>query len=99
MRVDWVGVNGVCFATERRHVVSITGGVRAAKTDAVYGAERDLAVTVETLQHYILNWLTLAQPVPEGSRESAQALGRRRMDCFSSQVPRCLQAQVSPSVR
>jgi hypothetical protein len=50
--------------------------------------ERDLAMSLETLQHYILYWITVTQPVPEGSRDEAHALGRRRMDHFSSQVAR-----------
>jgi hypothetical protein len=57
-------------------------------------AERDMAMIVETLQHYILYWLTVTQPVPEGSRDAAHALGRRRMDHFSSQVARILQARI-----
>lgn len=56
--------------------------------------ERDMAMIVETLQHYILYWLTVTQPVPEGSRDAAHALGRRRMDHFSSQVARILQARI-----
>lgn len=55
-------------------------------------AERDMAEVVETLKHYVLYWLTVTQPVPEGSRDAAHALGRRRMDHFSSQVARSLQA-------
>lgn len=57
-------------------------------------AEGDMAVISETLKHYILYWLTLTQPVPEGSRDAAHALGRRRMDHFSSQVARILQARI-----
>ena len=57
-------------------------------------AERDMAEVVETLKHYVLYWLTVTQPVPEGSRDAAHALGRRRMDHFSSQVARILQARI-----
>lgn len=52
--------------------------------------ERDVAVTLETLQHYVLYWLTLTEPVPEGERDGAQALGRRRYDHFAAQVARRL---------
>ena len=55
-------------------------------------AERDLTEVFEMLKHYILYWLTATQPIPEGSRDAAHALGRRRMDHFSSQVARSLQA-------
>ncbi|MBA4337579.1 MAG: hypothetical protein C0421_01900 [Hyphomonas sp.] len=57
-------------------------------------AERDMAEVVETLKHYVLYWLTVTQPVPEGSRDAAHALGRRRMDHFSSQVASILQARI-----
>lgn len=50
--------------------------------------ERDTAITLETLQHYILYWLTLTEPVPEGERDGATALGRRRYDHFAEQVAR-----------
>lgn len=56
-------------------------------------AERDLAVASETLQHFILYWLTVTPPVMEGERDAAQALGRRRMDHFASQVARKVNAQ------
>jgi hypothetical protein len=49
-------------------------------------AENDLEEIVEVLKLYILYWLTLTQPLPEGSRDAAHALGRRRMAHFSSQV-------------
>ena len=52
------------------------------------GLERDTLVTLETLQHYILYWLTLTEPVPEGERDGATALGRRRYDHFIAQVAR-----------
>jgi uncharacterized protein (DUF1778 family) len=50
--------------------------------------DRDTVIILETLQHYILYWLTLTEPVPEGEREGAQALGRRRYDHFAAQVAR-----------
>ena len=56
-------------------------------------AEREMAELVETLKHYVLYWLTVTQPVPEGSRDAAHALGRRRMEHFASQVARSLRAR------
>lgn len=50
--------------------------------------ERDTLIILETLQHYILYWLTLTEPVPEGERDGATALGRRRYDHFMAQVAR-----------
>lgn len=50
--------------------------------------ERDLAVNLETLQHYILYWLTITQPIAEGDRDAAHALGLRRYDYFAAQVAR-----------
>lgn len=52
--------------------------------------ERDMAITLETLQHYVLYWLTLTEPVAEGERDAAHALGRRRYDHFAAQVARRL---------
>lgn len=48
--------------------------------------ERGVATNLDTLQHYIFYWLTRTEPIPEGEREAAHALGRRRMDYFRSQV-------------
>ena len=47
-----------------------------------------MAEVIETLKHYILYWLTVTQPIPQGSRDGAHALGRRRMDHFMAQVAR-----------
>ncbi|MEL6474010.1 MAG: hypothetical protein AAFQ21_07985 [Pseudomonadota bacterium] len=48
--------------------------------------ERDLAFTYETLSHYIYYWLTRTEPIPEGERDIAHALGRKRLDYFLDQV-------------
>ena len=48
--------------------------------------ERDLAFTYETLAHYIYYWLTRTEPIPEGERDIAHALGRKRFDYFLDQV-------------
>lgn len=50
--------------------------------------ERDGAFIFETLAHYILYWLTRTEPIPEGERDAAHALGRRRYDYFINQVAR-----------
>lgn len=62
---------------------------RLDRIDIRQGAlERDLAINLETLQHYVLYWLTRTEPLPEGDRDAAHALGRRRMDHFLAQVAR-----------
>lgn len=48
--------------------------------------ERDVAFTFEALTHYILYWLTRTEPLPDGERDAAQALGQRRFDFFIEQV-------------
>ena len=48
--------------------------------------ERDLAFTSETLTHYIYYWLTRTEPIPEGERDIAHVLGRKRLDYFLDQV-------------
>lgn len=50
--------------------------------------ERDLALCLETLGQYILYWLTRTDPLPEGEREIAHALGQRRFEYFIRQVSR-----------
>ncbi|WP_370337579.1 hypothetical protein [Parvularcula marina] len=54
--------------------------------------ERDLAFTYETLAHYVYYWLTRTEPIPEGERDIAHALGRKRLDYFLDQVARKLGA-------
>ncbi|MGB2177960.1 MAG: hypothetical protein ACPH9E_08450 [Hyphomonas sp.] len=61
-------------------------------------AERDMAVVFETLQHFILYWLTVTPPVMEGERDAAQALGRQRMDHFASQMARKVNAHAPPDL-
>jgi hypothetical protein len=48
--------------------------------------ERDLAFTYETLAHYVYYWLTRSEPIPEGERDIAHALGRKRFEYFLGQV-------------
>lgn len=48
--------------------------------------ERDTALMVETLGHFILYWLTRTEPLPEGERDAARRLGQRRFDYFIEQV-------------
>lgn len=50
--------------------------------------ERDVAFTFETLAHFIFYWLTRTEPIPDGERDVAHALGQRRFDYFISQVVR-----------
>lgn len=50
--------------------------------------ERDLSISLDMLRLYIFYWLTRTEPIPEGDRDAAHALGRRRMDHFLAQVAR-----------
>ena len=50
--------------------------------------ERDVALTMETLAHFVFYWLCRTDPLPEGERDAAQALGQRRFDHFIEQVAR-----------
>lgn len=48
--------------------------------------ERDLAMCLETLGHFIFYWLIRTSPIPDGERDAAHALGQRRYDHFIQQV-------------
>ena len=48
--------------------------------------ERDLTFTYEMLSHYIYYWLTRTEPIPEGERDIAHNLGRKRFAYFIQQV-------------
>lgn len=48
--------------------------------------EARLAETYEILAHFVLYWLTHTEPIPDGERNAAQALGQRRFDHFIQQV-------------
>lgn len=48
--------------------------------------ERDVGFTLEALGQFVLYWLTRTDPLPEGEREAAHALGQRRFDYFVEQV-------------
>ena len=50
--------------------------------------ERDVALLQETLGQFVLYWLTRTDPIPEGEREIAHALGQRRFDYLFEQVAR-----------
>lgn len=50
--------------------------------------ERDTALCLETLAHFVFYWLTRTEPIPEGERDAAHALGQRRFDHFIKQVAR-----------
>lgn len=52
--------------------------------------ERDVALLLETLGQFVLYWLTRTDPIPEGEREIAHALGQRRFEHFIGQVARKL---------
>ena len=61
--------------------------------------ERDLDCTYETLAHFILYWLTLTEPIPDGDRDAAHALGKRRFDYFLEQVARKIATRTGHSRR
>ena len=50
--------------------------------------ERDTALCLETLAHFVFYWLTRTEPIPEGERDAAHALGQRRFDHFIGFWPR-----------
>lgn len=50
--------------------------------------EAQVAETYETLAHFVLYWLTHTEPIPDGERNAAQALGQRRFKYFIDQVSR-----------
>ena len=45
--------------------------------------EKDLAYTYATLSHFVYYWLTRTEPIPEGERDIAHALGQRRLEYFN----------------
>lgn len=60
---------------------------RMDRFDARQGQlEADVRLCTETLGQYVLYWLTRTEPIPEGERDAAHALGRRRYDYFVGQV-------------
>ena len=63
------------------------------------GIERDTALIVETLGQFILYWLTRTEPLPDGERDAAHALGQKRFDYFINQVARKLGSDVGLSAR
>ena len=50
--------------------------------------ETSVSETYETLAHFVLYWLTHTEPIQDGEREAAQALGQRRFEHFVGQVAR-----------
>lgn len=48
--------------------------------------ERDLAFTYQALVHYIYYWLTRTEPIPDGERDIAHAMGKKRLSYFLDQV-------------
>jgi len=50
---------------------------------------------VETTGHFVLYWLTRTDPIPEGERETAHALGQRRFDYFINQIAKKLRRRRS----
>ena len=52
--------------------------------------ERDTAFCLETTAHFVFYWLTQTEPIPEGQRDAAHALGQRRFDHFIQQVAKKL---------
>jgi predicted transcriptional regulator len=57
--------------------------------------ERDVGFTLEALGQFVLYWLTRTDPLPEGERKAAHALGQRRFDYFVEQVARKLNDEAS----
>jgi hypothetical protein len=61
--------------------------------------ERDVALSLETLGQFVLYWLTRSDPLPEGERDAAHALGQRRFEYFIEQVARKIGADEGLSAR
>ncbi len=61
--------------------------------------ERDTALCLETIAHFVLYWLTRTEPIAEGERDAAHALGQRRFDHFIQQVARKLGKERGVSAR
>lgn len=75
------------FDPEARSVLEERLLVRMDSYDQRQAAiERTLVFTYETLAHYIYYWLTRTEPIPDGERDIAHALGRKRLDYFMEQV-------------
>lgn len=53
--------------------------------------ERDVALCLETLGQYVLYWLIRIEPLPDGERDVAHNLGRKRFDYFIEQVAQKLE--------
>lgn len=50
--------------------------------------EQDQAAMLQMLARYVFYWLTRTDPLPEGQRDAAHALGQKRYDFFMEQVAR-----------
>lgn len=61
--------------------------------------ERDVGFTLEAFGQFVLYWLTRTDPLPEGQRDAAHALGQRRFDYFVEQVVRKVRSEGSLSER
>ncbi|RIJ14084.1 CopG family transcriptional regulator [Henriciella mobilis] len=61
--------------------------------------EHDVGFTLEALGQFVLYWLTRADPLPEGEREAAHALGHRRFNYFVEQIVRKMNREESLSER
>ncbi|MAN73837.1 ribbon-helix-helix protein, CopG family [Henriciella sp.] len=48
--------------------------------------ERDVGFTLEALGQFVFYWLTRTDPLPDGERDAAHALGQRRFEFFVEQV-------------
>lgn len=72
---------------------------RMDRFDARQGQiEADVRLCAETIGQYVLYWLTRTEPIPEGERDAAHALGRRRYDYFLDQVGRKLRGREPSTV-
>lgn len=79
------------FEPEIRHGLEERVLARLDRYDVQQGEiERDVALLLETLGQFVLYWLTRTDPIPEGEREIAHALGQRRFEHFTAQVARKL---------
>ena len=61
--------------------------------------EREVSFTFKALCHYVLYWLTRTEPLPDGERDAAHALGKRRFDFFIEQVAVKISTEATSPVR
>lgn len=84
----WAYVDGRHHQSTDSTILDRLSGIDLRLSDI----ERDAALSVETLGHFVLYWLTRTDPLPDGERDAAHLLGQRRFKFFIDQVARKVQS-------